>query len=168
MNTPVLSPRISPFSSRRRIYYIELIASPTVEFHRNRIPIDWLMRHKTGTRYIHIIEYSTGIALYSFPRCSFVPIESYNFPPIISFDSRIRTIFWSLIESHYDSPVFDRMISASVPSTDIGVTFLVFLRITFLATIICNSRFIGFIFPRDFSRRVSVSYWTSTFADYCR
>ena len=168
MNTPVLSTHISPFSARRRIYYIKLIASPAVEFHRNRIPIDWLMRHKTGTRYIRIIKYSTGIALYSFPRRSFIPIESYDFPPIISFDSRIRMIFRSLIESHYDSPVFNRMISTSVPSTDIGVTFLVFLHITFLATIICNFRFIGFIFLRDFSHRVSVSYWTSTFADYCR
>src|SRR6202051_2499036 len=104
------------------------------------------MRHAPSMRYIRIIEYSTGIVLYSFPQCSFIPIESYNFPAIISFNSRIWMMFQSLMESHYDSSICDGKIGASVASTEIGVSFLVCLLIMVLATITYISVSLGLCF----------------------
>ena len=110
------------------------------------------------------VEYLTGNMFHSFHRCKFVPTKSYDFPAILLFDSWIPMLFQLLIQSHYESSIFDSMISTLVASMDIGFSFLVVLCITFLATIAYIFCFTGFIFLRHFSHWVSTLHQTFAFS----
>src|SRR6202044_823404 len=92
-------------------------------------------RKKRDVTHFPIHEYSTGNALHSFHRCPFVPTKSYDFPAILLFDGRIPMLFRWPIELYHDSSIFDSMIGASFASMDLGISFLVLLRITLLTII---------------------------------
>src|ERR1700728_5415004 len=93
------------------------------------------MRHEANARRTCIIEYSTGNALHTFHRHPFIPTKSYDFPAVLLFDGRIPMLFRLPIELYHDSSIFDSTIGASVASMDLGISFLVVLRITLPAII---------------------------------
>jgi hypothetical protein len=135
---------------------IKLVSSRMVKLHRNKIPTNWCMGHKADTRHIYIIEYLTGNALHSFHWCPFIPTKSYDFPAILLFNDQIPMLFWSLIQSHYESLIFNSMIGTLVAYMDISFSFLVVIHIMFLVTIAHIFCFTGFIFLVHFSHWVSV------------
>src|ERR1700691_5785673 len=93
------------------------------------------VRHEANARRTRIIEYSTGNALHNFHRRPFAPTKSYDFPAVLLFDGRIPMLFRSPVELYHASSIFDSTIGASVASMDLGISFLVVLRITLPAII---------------------------------